>query len=580
MVKISNLKDKKYLESLIIIIIIIIILLIICYISINNKNNENFYNNNFIRLIPDEVYNVTPYFTGGGINGNDINSAMISQFLVRGPNNESILALSDGGYVKMVVINTIQNGLTLNQPLYFTDTTRTIMRYNPLNVSTYSKGIINNSYIIFYKNEFCKYETYMYGTSINNNQTPVKVTNYADGPNGEKIAIILDDGNVKMVVIESNSKLGSSPVGTAKYYPDTTINNYTPAKWNFASINNGGYLIYKSIIKLTTFQNILKPFNSPLNIRSIKINNTFATNFSNPINSPNSDKYLQISQVAVYAMVDGKETNVAPLGTAYASSIYDNKNIANYAKDGNLNPKPFSNTYCSSSGNNNEWWYLELNNNYNVHKIVYYNRSDSAKLRALGSQVELYSNVLPANRINTVLPLYTHTLNNSDVQPIEISPQEPAPPPPQFLPIPPQFLPLPPPRFLPPPPLQYQRLRDLLPFRPPPPIIRPPAQITTKPITTKPITTKPITTKPITTPFITVPLLNPVTTKTANSIYSIQLNDALTKSYDNINNTRETNLDNQERIFNLEKRIKKIKLDLIDITKPVQNSNIKPPKFY
>lgn len=56
---------------------------------------------------------------------------------------------------------------------------------------------------------------------------------------------------------------------------------------------------------------------------------------------------------------------------------------------------------------------------------------------------------------------------------------------------------------------------------------------------------------------------------------------SLNDSYDSIKNERNTNLDNQDRINNLEKRIKKIKLDIIGMSNSSNNTNIKKaPKFY
>ena len=56
--------------------------------------------------------------------------------------------------------------------------------------------------------------------------------------------------------------------------------------------------------------------------------------------------------------------------------------------------------------------------------------------------------------------------------------------------------------------------------------------------------------------------------------------DSLNNSYDSIKTERHINLDNQDRILKLEKRINKIKLDIIDIVKSSKNTKIKAPKFY
>ena len=66
-----------------------------------------------------------------------------------------------------------------------------------------------------------------------------------------------------------------------------------------------------------------------------------------------------------------------------------------------------------------------------------------------------------------------------------------------------------------------------------------------------------------------------------------EISDTLNSSYDSIRNERNTNLDNQARIDSLEKRIKKLKMDVIGFNKTqpsnsnsTNNTIIKPPKFY
>ena len=59
------------------------------------------------------------------------------------------------------------------------------------------------------------------------------------------------------------------------------------------------------------------------------------------------------------------------------------------------------------------------------------------------------------------------------------------------------------------------------------------------------------------------------------------IKDALDSSYNAIKDERNINLDNQERVNNLGKRITNIKLELIDLKKKSQiNVNDKPLKFY
>ena len=205
--------------------------------------------NSNIKPMPQEIYTTTPYFTGPGINSNTL--PIPAKFLVKGPNREDVLAISDGNWLKTVVIKTTGNNL--NATSFTADTTSTINNYKPTYINNNNTYVGN--YLIINKPEKCIYRTYMFGAYINNN-IPIEVTNYADGPNGEKLAIILDGQYVKMYVLENNSSSGS-PVCTARYYTDTTINNYTPSKWTSAIDNTcnlgnpNGYQMYKSITAYT-----------------------------------------------------------------------------------------------------------------------------------------------------------------------------------------------------------------------------------------------------------------------------------------------------------------------------------------
>jgi hypothetical protein len=59
------------------------------------------------------------------------------------------------------------------------------------------------------------------------------------------------------------------------------------------------------------------------------------------------------------------------------------------------------------------------------------------------------------------------------------------------------------------------------------------------------------------------------------------LSDSLVSSYNAIKTERNTNLDNQARIDKIDERVKKLKLNIIGITKSSSNnSDIKAPKFY
>jgi hypothetical protein len=57
--------------------------------------------------------------------------------------------------------------------------------------------------------------------------------------------------------------------------------------------------------------------------------------------------------------------------------------------------------------------------------------------------------------------------------------------------------------------------------------------------------------------------------------------DALNSTYSSIQNERHINLDNQDRLNNIEKRVKKLQLDIIGLNKSTKDKiNVKQPKFY
>ena len=144
------------------------------------------------------------------------------------------------------------------------------------------------------------------------------------------------------------------------------------------------------------------------------------------------NQYLQISQVAVYTMINGVETNIATnkeYASAKATSILpDGADTVKYrpenAVDGILEAKNFHDTtkkaFHSGNTGDRESWFLVLNKPYNITKIVYYNRSemhDGAPLgnRAIGSILSVYNT---KNNNTTDIPMYTYKLNGDLVQTI------------------------------------------------------------------------------------------------------------------------------------------------------------------
>jgi len=532
-------------KIIIIVIIIIIILCIILYNYYKNKDNfkninEHFYDNSYIKTLPPEIYPTRPYFTGPGIASNVLANAIPAQYLVKGPNKEDVLALSDGTWLKTVVIRTTGNNL--NATSFTADNSLTINNYKPSYINNNNTYVGN--YLIIYRPEYSIYRTYMFGRFINNN-TPIEVTKYADGPNGEKIAIVRDSDirYVKMYVLESTSS--GSPPGTARFYTDTTIDNYTPEKWitandiTYSESNPNGYQIYKIIEPYTgPLPTTTRSPSQPQPTANITANKIVLNNVNTPniiIGGTNYGKILEISQLAVYSMINGVKTNVAPKGTATSSSVYTPPSTdqrvysASNAIDGllqiknHLDDKP---PFCSKTISSNtigETWTLTLDKTYTIDSIVFYNRADCCQERANGVTVKFYNNS------SLTVPVGTYTLNSDLIQKIQI-----APPPPPTTTKPPRIMPTIPEYILPP-------------------------------------------VNPAVSPII-IPNIPIVTGYEYNNS---SIKDALDSSYTDIQKERNTNLDNQSRIDSLDKRIKKLKMDVIGLNKSSSyNSDIKPPKFY
>ena len=139
---------------------------------------------------------------------------------------------------------------------------------------------------------------------------------------------------------------------------------------------------------------------------NIKSTNGYSTAYGGGV-------FLQISQVAVYTIVDGIEVNIAPLGRATASSTFNAGTIAQNAVDGTLSVKPHGEKYYCSSEGRNEEWRLDLDKEYPIYKVVYYNRDGCCQLRAMGTELILTDNSGTKTR--------SYTLNGDDVQKIIVS---------------------------------------------------------------------------------------------------------------------------------------------------------------
>ena len=105
----------------------------------------------------------------------------------------------------------------------------------------------------------------------------------------------------------------------------------------------------------------------------------------------NGNEHIQISQLVVKAFVNGNEVNVAPLGTATASSAWKGyTTLIRVPIDGKTyNIRSYPQIFHTHKRDRNKWWKLDLGQDYLVSKIIYYNRSECCKYRAKGMKMML-----------------------------------------------------------------------------------------------------------------------------------------------------------------------------------------------
>jgi len=106
-----------------------------------------------------------------------------------------------------------------------------------------------------------------------------------------------------------------------------------------------------------------------------------------------TSEFLQISQLAVYA-ADAPNINIAPKGKATAPNLYAPFLSAESAIDGTLETRTMSSSkspagYHSASKSPENYWKLDLGQDFNLSKIVYYNRNDGNNSRAIGTYITL-----------------------------------------------------------------------------------------------------------------------------------------------------------------------------------------------
>jgi hypothetical protein len=169
-----------------------------------------------------------------------------------------------------------------------------------------------------------------------------------------------------------------------------------------------GGSIYTPSIQATLGANCSGLTQPPFNARYITI-------FANP---NKSNVYIHFSQLAVYVYdaTNGNITNVASKGTVdngSGNSSWGNRSPPEKAIDGNLSNRAFPNIYHAPTTKTSEYWQLDLQQEYPVFQVVYYNRGDGYQASADGMSLVLEN----APRTQEVIC----TLNNNMIQTFNIS---------------------------------------------------------------------------------------------------------------------------------------------------------------
>jgi len=129
------------------------------------------------------------------------------------------------------------------------------------------------------------------------------------------------------------------------------------------------------------------------------------------ININKNNECLQIAQLAVYS----NGVNIAPGKTASAPNIYSSQSIPAKAIDGTLSTRDYPNIYHSAC-RSGDYWLLDLGSEYDIEKIVYYNRRDCCSERANGMVLQLFDN----NMTQSKFTQGNFTLNSDMVQTITL----------------------------------------------------------------------------------------------------------------------------------------------------------------
>lgn len=125
---------------------------------------------------------------------------------------------------------------------------------------------------------------------------------------------------------------------------------------------------------------------------------------------PGRSDYMNIQQLEVIGEFNAKSpvlTNVALSKPTSQSSLYSNIYPSSNAVNGD---KSRSSLFHSGHMLDN-WWKVDLQSQYNIKRIVIYNRTDCCELRLRGYQIDIYSD-------STLV--YTHNHEEPDKNPGEI----------------------------------------------------------------------------------------------------------------------------------------------------------------
>ena len=126
---------------------------------------------------------------------------------------------------------------------------------------------------------------------------------------------------------------------------------------------------------------------------------------------PNQAQCIQISQLAVYS----NGVNVAQNKPVSSANVYSDSLGScppQNAVDGDLSQRQYPNIYHSSC-KTGDYWLVDLQQEYPVDKVVYYNRSDSFSDRANGMMIDLMD--------STKKVIKTLTLNGDMIQSFDVS---------------------------------------------------------------------------------------------------------------------------------------------------------------